>query len=76
VGQCSFGQVRIPEFLLSIDDPRAKHGGALKGCSICGGELDRLNPLRRIGLIVQVSVTESPTVPSWRRRIGAPRRLS
>ncbi|GFZ50868.1 ATP-dependent RNA helicase DBP2 [Saitozyma sp. JCM 24511] len=28
---------KIPEFLLSIDDPRAKHGGALKGCSICGG---------------------------------------
>ncbi|KAK6910852.1 hypothetical protein I203_104886 [Kwoniella mangroviensis CBS 8507] len=28
---------KIPEFLLSIDDPRAAHGGALKGCPICGG---------------------------------------
>jgi ATP-dependent RNA helicase DDX41 len=28
---------RIPEFLLSIDDPRAKSGGSLKGCPICGG---------------------------------------
>ncbi|KAL7423632.1 DEAD-box ATP-dependent RNA helicase 35 [Cryptotrichosporon argae] len=28
---------KIPEFLLSIDDPRAKHGGAIKGCAICGG---------------------------------------
>lgn len=28
---------KIPDFLLSIDDPRAAHGGALKGCPICGG---------------------------------------
>ncbi|WWD19214.1 hypothetical protein CI109_103672 [Kwoniella shandongensis] len=28
---------KIPEFLLSIDDPRAAQGGALKGCPICGG---------------------------------------
>ncbi|KAK4688501.1 ATP-dependent RNA helicase DDX41, partial [Tremellales sp. Uapishka_1] len=29
--------LKIPEFLLSIDDPRAAAGGALKGCPICGG---------------------------------------
>jgi hypothetical protein len=34
---------RIPEFLLSIDDPRASNGGALKGCPICGGESSRVN---------------------------------
>nr|XP_019011649.1 ATP-dependent RNA helicase DDX41 [Kwoniella pini CBS 10737]OCF50430.1 ATP-dependent RNA helicase DDX41 [Kwoniella pini CBS 10737] len=28
---------KIPEFLLSIDDPRAAQGGSLKGCPICGG---------------------------------------
>ncbi|ORX38391.1 P-loop containing nucleoside triphosphate hydrolase protein [Kockovaella imperatae] len=28
---------KIPEFLLSIDDPRAAHGTSLKGCPICGG---------------------------------------
>lgn len=28
---------KIPEFLLSIDDPRAAHGAAYKGCPICGG---------------------------------------
>ncbi|CAD6576784.1 MAG: DEAD-box ATP-dependent RNA helicase 35 [Tremellales sp. Tagirdzhanova-0007] len=28
---------KIPEFLMSIDDPRATHGGVLKGCPICGG---------------------------------------
>lgn len=28
---------KIPEFLLSIEDPRAKHGGSLKGCPVCGG---------------------------------------
>ncbi|WVQ72071.1 hypothetical protein IAR50_001615 [Cryptococcus sp. DSM 104548] len=28
---------KIPDFLLSIDDPRAAYGGALKGCPICGG---------------------------------------
>ncbi|KJE05434.1 ATP-dependent RNA helicase DDX41 [Cryptococcus gattii NT-10] len=28
---------KIPDFLLSIDDPRAAHGGGLKGCPICGG---------------------------------------
>ncbi|WOO83237.1 DEAD-box ATP-dependent RNA helicase 35 [Vanrija pseudolonga] len=28
---------KIPEFLLSIDDPRAAQGGVLKGCPICGG---------------------------------------
>lgn len=28
---------KIPDFLLSIDDPRAIQGGALRGCPICGG---------------------------------------
>ncbi|RXK42320.1 ATP-dependent RNA helicase DDX41 [Tremella mesenterica] len=28
---------KIPEFLLSIEDPRAKQGGNVKGCAICGG---------------------------------------
>ncbi|KAK1927172.1 P-loop containing nucleoside triphosphate hydrolase protein [Papiliotrema laurentii] len=28
---------KIPEFLLSIEDPRAKHGGAITGCPVCGG---------------------------------------
>ena len=32
-----FADTRIPDFLLSIEDPRANSGGVLKGCPICGG---------------------------------------
>jgi len=28
---------KVPPFLTTIDDPRAAHGGTLKGCSVCGG---------------------------------------
>ena len=28
---------RVPPFLMSIEDPRAAQGGALKGCPVCGG---------------------------------------
>lgn len=28
---------KVPPFLSTIDDPRASHGGSLKGCSVCGG---------------------------------------
>jgi len=27
----------VPPFLSTIDDPRALHGGSLKGCGVCGG---------------------------------------
>ncbi|KIJ34635.1 hypothetical protein M422DRAFT_34983 [Sphaerobolus stellatus SS14] len=30
---------KVPPFLQSIEDPRAKQGGSLQGCSVCGGEL-------------------------------------
>lgn len=29
--------IRVPPFLLSIDDPRAAQGASLKGCPVCGG---------------------------------------
>ncbi|KAF8222930.1 putative DEAD-box ATP-dependent RNA helicase 35 [Tricholoma matsutake] len=28
---------KVPPFLSTIDDPRASHGGSLKGCGVCGG---------------------------------------
>ncbi|GLB35208.1 putative P-loop containing nucleoside triphosphate hydrolase protein [Lyophyllum shimeji] len=28
---------KVPPFLTTIEDPRAAHGGILKGCSVCGG---------------------------------------
>jgi ATP-dependent RNA helicase DDX41 len=28
---------KVPPFLRTIEDPRAAHGGSLKGCPVCGG---------------------------------------
>lgn len=36
---------RVPPFLSTIDDPRAAHGGSLKGCGVCGG-IDVISVLR------------------------------
>lgn len=36
--ECRADDCRIPEFLLSIEDPRLAIGGAIQGCPVCGGE--------------------------------------
>lgn len=37
MGYADHFALRVPPFLLSIDDPRANGDGTLKGCPVCGG---------------------------------------
>jgi hypothetical protein len=56
----------VPPFLSTIDDPRAAHGGSLKGCGVCGG-IDVLHALcSNTHNYYQVSDMEFRTARSWR----------
>ncbi|KAG6820779.1 hypothetical protein H0H93_011544 [Arthromyces matolae] len=59
---------KVPPFLSTIDDPRAAHGGTLKGCTVCGGKY----------IYIKISVTYCSQVlamvfqiaPNWKKRDG------
>lgn len=66
LSQVTHAKCRVPPFLSTIDDPRASHGGSLKGCGVCGGITARRVLYSSTNHYKQVLDMAFQTARSWR----------